>query len=194
MCGGGGGIEEQESRQALSEMAAIQLKRYSGTFVELENMFIDDAMNYGSDANYARAAGRGASQAGEAYERGIADSRRGLVDRGYDPSSGGFQGNQSALYNAYARSRGGAMANAGSTVSDREAQMRMGAVMMGQGLSQEAIEGLAQVAGSESERILDQAYSDFGRDASLQQTVGGIAGYGTGVAMNNRRRPGERNV
>ena len=194
MCGGGGGIDEQESRQALSEQAAIQLRRYSSTFVPLENMYIDDAMNYGSDANYARAMGRGASQAGEAYERGIADSQRGLISRGYDPSSGGFQGNQGALYNAYARSRGGAMANAGSTVSDRQAQMLMGSVAMGQGLSNEVMRGLTDVAGSESERILDQAYSDFGRDSALQQTIGGIAGYGTGVAMNNRRRSGERNV
>lgn len=193
MCGGGGGgVDEQESRAALSEQAAFQLKRYGSTFVPLENMAIDDALNMGSDANYQAAMNRGASQAGAVYEGRIGDASNQVLSRGYDPSSGGFQAKQGALYDAYQRGRGESVSDAALTNTDREYQALGNVVAMGQGLSNDALKGMIDVASTRSSRLTDQAISEFEKSAAIQQGIGGIAGYGTGVAMNQGRRSGDR--
>ena len=182
--GGGEDPKESESRLALAEQAAISLRRYGETFVPLENMFIADARNQFSDANYADAMGRATTQAAGIYEQGLGDMQRAAFGRGFDPSSGAFQGESAALRAAQARGMGLAGANAGIANTDRGYNMLGNVVRMGQGLATDAMQGQIDVAQAGVDRLARQAEQDFMRSSSLQNLAGTATGMAAGYGLN----------
>ena len=179
--------KEAESRLALAQQAAIQYNRYQDTFVPLENMFIDDARSQFDTVNYDSAMGRASTQTAGIYERGLQDMQGAAFNRGFDPSSGAFQGESSALRAAQARGMGLASADAGISNTDRGYQMLGGVVSMGQGLANEAMAGQIDVAQTGVDRATRQAEQDFMRSSSLQNMAGTATGMAAGYGLNNRR-------
>lgn len=184
----GGGSQkdpkEAESRLALAQQAAIQYNRYQDTFVPLENMFIDDARSQFDTVNYDNAMSRASNQTAAIYEQGLADMQGAAFNRGFDPTSGAFQEESSALRAAQARGMGLSAADAGISNTDRGYQMLGGVVQMGQGLANEAMAGQIDVAQTGVDRATRQAERDFMRSSSLQNIAGTATGMAAGYGLN----------
>lgn len=182
MCGGGGDnrVEELESKMALAQQAAISLQRYGSTFVPLENAFIQDQFDRFGDQAYNDVMGRAATQTSAIYEEGLADLNRGAFQRGYDPTSGAYQGESGALRAAQARGVGLATAGAGLDNTDAAYEGLGNVIAMGQGLQTNAMQGNIDRLQSGLDRATAQAERDFARSSSIQQ----IAGTGAGMAAN----------
>ena len=179
--------KEAESRLALAQQAAIQYNRYQDTFADLENFFIDDAYSQFDPGRYDSSMGSAATQASAIYERGLYDMRDAAFNRGFDPSSGAFQAESSALRAAQARGIGYQAADAGISNTDRGYQMLGGVVAMGQGIANEAMAGQIDVAQAAVDRGTRQAEQDFMRSSSLQNMAGTATGMAAGYGLNNRR-------
>ena len=188
MCGGGSdkGPEEMESRFASSEQALKFLKQYEQTFMELENDYIADTYQQFSDTNYANAAAQGANRASAIYQPAIRDQASAAFQRGFDPTSGAFQGESSALLQAQARGMGQAAADGGIGNTDMGFARYQNVVKMGQGQQTDAYQGSMDLAAAASGRIQDQAKSDFSDVNSLQSAAGSVTGMAAGFGLNSQ--------
>ena len=184
MGGGGEDPKESESRLALAEQAAFSLARYGDWAVPLEDMFIADAQQQFEQQKYADAMGRATTQAAGIYEQGLGDMQRAAFGRGFDPSSGAFQGESAALRAAQARGMGYAGANAGIANTDRGYNMLSNVLRMGQGLATDAMQGQIDVAQAGVDRLSRQAEQDFMRSSSLQNLAGTATGMASGYGLN----------
>lgn len=190
MCGGGGSNlpEERESQRALAESARFSIQRYGDNFVRLENMMIGEATNYFDNyaTNYASPMGSATTQTAGLYERGINDMQQAGFQRGYDPSSGAFQGESDSLRAAQARGMGLAGASAGVASTDRGYEQLSNVVAMGQGLASQAVQGQVDSAQLGVDRATAQAGQDFMRSSSLQNFAGTATGMAAGYGLNQR--------
>ncbi len=182
MCGGGGDnrVDEQESKMALAEQAAVNLQRYGSTFVPLENQFIADQFDrFGEDA-YTDSMSRAMNQTSSIYEDGISDLNSGAFQRGYDPTSGAYQAESGALRAAQARGMGLASAGAGIDNTDAGFEGLGNVIAMGQGLQGTTMQGNIDRLQSGLDRAGAEAERDFAKSSSIQQ----IAGTGVGMTAS----------
>ena len=183
---GGGGdtrVREPRAQAALAEQAAINLKRYGDIFVPLENQFMETTLNTFSDQNYANAMGQAATRTAGLYERGLSDFQNAAFQRGLDPSSGAYQAESAALRAAQARGMGTAMADAGMTNTDQGLAGMTSIVRMGQGLSNDAMEGQLSLAQNQMDRAGQDAQNAFQRNSSISGAFGTAAGMGAGYVL-----------
>lgn len=183
MCGGGGDKpEEMESRKIMSQQAAIYLNEYGRTGVPLENQLIDSVQGQFSQSNYADAMAAGQLQAAAAYEPGIAEAERAALNRGFDPGSGAFQGESTALRTAQARAMGQAGGDRAMSNTDAGLFGLQNIVKIGQGQQADAFKGQMDLADLASSRIRDMAKDDFSRSTSAASAagtgVGSLAAFG----------------
>lgn len=185
MCGGGGSgkIREPESQLALSEQMAMNLRRYGEIFVPLENQFIETTQETFNDENYARAMGQASTRTAGLYERGLADFQNAAFQRGLDPSSGAYQAESSAIREAQARGMGTAMADSGMTNTDQGVAGLTSIVRMGQGLSNDALQGQIALASNQMDRAGAEAQNAFQRNSSITGAFGTAAGMGAGYVL-----------
>ena len=187
MCGGGGDtrVREPESQAALAEQAAINLRRYGDIFVPLENQFIETSMAQFDDRNYERAMGNAATRVAGLYESGMADFNQAAFSRGLDPTSGAYRAESSALREAQARGMGQAMADSAMSNTDQGLGGLTAIVRMGQGLSNDAMEGQLSLAQNQSERANRQAQMAFQNNQSIANIAGTGIGMGAGYVLPN---------
>ena len=190
MCGGGGDtrVREPESQAALAEQAAINLRRYGEIFVPLENQFIETTLAQFDDRNYERAMGNASTRIAGLYEQGINDFRNAAFQRGLDPTSGAFQAESGALRAAQARGMGQGMADAGMSNTDQGLSGLTSIVRMGQGLSNDAMQGQMALAEIQLGRARSQANLDFQSNSSLMNALGTGAGMIAGYALPGTQR------
>tara|TARA_R100000388_G_scaffold25355_1_gene19682 strand:+ start:4326 stop:4898 length:573 start_codon:yes stop_codon:yes gene_type:complete len=188
MCGGGGDDpEEQRTRLAMAEDAAVRLQQYGRTFYQLENQEIDAARRQFDPANYERAVAAGMQQAAQEYEPALQALASGAARRGYDPGSGAFQSQSEALRGAQARAMGLAGADRAISNTDLGFNRLSNIVAMGQGQEVDAFKGQMELADRASDRLRDQARRDFVSSTALQNTLGTFAGGTAAYGLNNRR-------
>jgi hypothetical protein len=185
MGGGDYEPEESEAKLALAEQAAISLQRYGDVFVPLENQFIESSFRRFDDQAYDSAIGQAQTQAMGLYERAIQDQQSAAFGRGFDPTSGAFQGESEALRAAQARGVGLAGANAGIDNTDQAYAGLTGVVRMGQGLATDAMSGQIDLAQNALDRGNAQARQDFQNISSLRSLAGTGAGIASGYGLNN---------
>lgn len=186
MGGGDTRVKEPESQLALAERAAMDLRRYGSTFVELENSLMDSTNRMFDTFAYNDVMGQAATRSDAVYERGLADFNNAAFQRGLDPSSGAYIAESSALRQAQARSRGGAMADMGISNTDRGLAGLAGIVQMGQGRENEAMQAQASLASDQLSDITSRAQNQFSRNSSIAGAFGTGAGMAAGYALDNQ--------
>tara|TARA_R110002012_G_scaffold315261_1_gene528898 strand:+ start:11568 stop:12737 length:1170 start_codon:yes stop_codon:yes gene_type:complete len=117
--------------------------RYNKTFKPIEDEFIEEATNYGSEARQAEAAAaaRGDVQAASATARGV--NERNAASLGINPNSGRFAGMQSTTALNTTLMEAGAANTARSTVRDKGLALKADVVNLGKGLPATAAAGAA---------------------------------------------------
>ena len=185
MCGGGGDkrVAELESKKALAQQAALSLKRYGETFVPLENMFIQDSFKRFDDQAYSDVMGRTSTLTSSIYEDGIDDLNRGAFARGFDPTSGAYQSESSAIRAAQERGMGLATAGSGLDNTDAAYQSLGNVIAMGQGLQTNTMSGNIDRLQSGLDRASAEAERDFAKSSSIQQNAGTGAGMATSYGL-----------
>lgn len=191
MCGGGGGAEEfdeLESKRALAEQAAIQLRQYGEVFVPLENQFIADQQAKFGENQYQDVMGRASTGTTSLYEQGMQNAIQGSISRGFNPASGAFQGESMALREAQARAVGQTAGAAGLGQTDSAYQGLGQVVAMGQGQSSDAMMGNIDRLRGDLDLAEERARMDFNKSQSYKSIVGTGAGMATagGMGMYNR--------
>lgn len=186
MGGGDTRVREPESQLALAERAAMDLRRYGGTFVELENSLMDSTNRMFDTFAYNDVMGQAATRSDAVYERGLADFNNAAFQRGLDPSSGAYIAESEALREAQARSRGGAMADSGITNTDQGLAGLANIVQMGQGRETEAMQAQASLARDQLSDITSRAQNQFSRNSSISGAYGTGLGMTAGYALDNQ--------
>jgi len=188
MCFGGGGSEpeELESKRAIAEQAAIQLKNVGETFVPLENQFIADQYRRFDDSSYENAMGRAATVASGAYENRMRQLNPAMFARGIDPSSQAFIDSSEALTKAQGRGVGLIAADAGLTNTDAAFQGLSNVVRVGQGLQADIMEGNIDRLNTNMQLAEQMADRDFAKNAATANIFGSIGGAATAYGMNRR--------
>jgi len=186
MGGGGGGIEEQESKLALAEQAANALQRYGDVFVPLENMTIQDSLNRFGDEAYVDPMGRAATNTAAIYEPKQQEMAQAAFARGLDPSSGAFQAESGALAQAKARGMGLSAAGAGLDNTDQGYQGIANMIRVGQGLQADNMEGNISLAQAGIDRAGTAAEKAFNASSSLKNIAGTAAGMGASYGLGGK--------
>lgn len=147
--GGGGGSQQNAANNAVnlqSQIAAEQWQRYKDVYAPLESQYVKEAQNFGSDANYARAAGDASATVSQQF--GKARDRLGRTP-GLDPSSAAFQAGMTGLDLAQAASDATAQNAARTNVRDTAFARQGTALSMGKGLDGAAASGLGSAASNQ---------------------------------------------
>lgn len=186
MCFGGGGSEpeELESKRAIAEQAAIQLKNFGEVFVPLENQFIGDQLRRFEQPAFDRAMGTAATTAQAAYDEGFMQLNPAMFGRGIDPSSQAFIDSSDSLRKAQARGVGLTAADAGLANTDAAFQGLTNVINMGQGIQQNALEGNIDRLNTSSELARQTAERDFARSSALSGIFGTAAGMASSYGLN----------
>lgn len=136
-----------DSARLQTEIAREQWDRYKSVYAPLEDSYVQEAQQFGSPENYARAAGDAsatvASQFGKAREQLMRTP-------GLDPSSGAYQAGMTNLGLSEAASnavqQNAARMNVQNTAFDRKTN----ALSLGKGLPAQASAGLGSAAGTQA--------------------------------------------
>lgn len=187
---GGGGdtrVREPRSQRALAEQAAFMMRRYGETVVPVRNQFLAETAGFlDNEQNFTDAMGQASTRAIGIYEQGLGDFNRAAFNRGYDPSSGAYKGQSDAIRTAMARGIGGAMGDAGMATTDMGYGRMMSAVLEGQGLQSDALQGNAALASSQTAMLGAEAQNAFNRSSAVQGAIGTGIGMGAGYVLPGR--------
>lgn len=195
MCFGGGDApepKESESKLAMAEAAAYNIKRYGEVFVPIENQFIDEATSSfdlaadgSQNKNYQDAIGQSVGRANEVYGEGIRDAQGLAMNRGLDPTSGAFMAESDALRGAQAKAMGELGTNAGNSVTTQGFQALENVSALGRGLETTAYDSMSVLAQNEQQALEGQADKDFARSSSIANVAGTAGGIAYGLNRNS---------
>lgn len=171
-----------DSTRLQTQIAQDQWERYKQIYAPLEQNYVDEAQNYDSAENYARAAGDASatvsSQFGKARDR---------LSRtpGLDPSTPGAQASMVGLDLAQAASDATQQNAARQKVKDVAYARKTDALSLGKGLPAQASSALATA----SQQSLNQA--KYGTALGMDQAaaIGGITNRVTSAWLGNASAP-----
>lgn len=155
------------------DIANEQWERYKDIYAPMEDKYVQEAQQYDSPENYAKAAGEAAADSSLAFAKA-----RDRLNRtpGLDPSSGAYQKNIIGLNLAQAATDATAQNAARQTVKDTAWGRKTNAISLGKGLPTQASQGLSAAANTQAG--LTNHYQNKA-DATAAQW-GGIVGNGLG--------------
>jgi hypothetical protein len=158
------------------DIANEQWQRYKDTYAPLEDKYVQEAQQYDSPENYAKAAGEAAADSSLAFAKA-----RDRLNRmpGLDPSSGSYQKNIIGLNLAQAATDATAQNAARQTVKDTAWGRKTNAISLGKNLPTQASQGLSAAANTQAG--LTNYYQNKA-DATAAQW-GAIVGNGLGKAF-----------
>lgn len=169
--GGGGGekVEETEEEKELAQIASEKWDRYQEAFVPLENEYMAEVDDMGSQQAMDEVTGQAATTV-----------QQGMGDMPANPNRGAPMG---GMGRALGSARAGAVTQAGTGLRGQEIQGKQGLVAMGQGQSAEAMQGLGDVASQAAGEAQQEAFRDFNRRQAWGNLAGQAAGMGISYGM-----------
>jgi hypothetical protein len=129
------------------DIANEQWERYKDIYAPMEDKYVQEAQQYDSPENYAKAAGEAAADSSLAFAKA-----RDRLNRtpGLDPSSGAYQKNIIGLNLAQAATDATAQNAARQTVKDTAWGRKTNAISLGKGLPTQASQGLSAAANTQA--------------------------------------------
>ena len=177
MGGGDTRIREPESQAALAEQAAIMYNNYRENFLPVELGFLASVDRTFEDQAYADAGGRASTRIAGLYEQQMPEFKRSLTNRGFDPSSGMYQGRSKALEVAQFRGMGTGAADMMMSNTDQGIAGLTNFVRGGQNLETQAMQGNLDLAQNQLSRAGSEVRRNFASASGAQGAIG------TGVGM-----------
>lgn len=165
-----------EASKMQAEISKEQWERYKELYAPLESKMVQDATNYDSAENYARAAGEASALVGSQFGR--AKARIGRTP-GMDPSSAGYQHAMVGLDLAQAATDATQQNMARRQVADTAYTRKQTMLGMGKGLDSAAASGLASVSAQQAglaNSAQRQAEVASARSSSQAQAAGSVIG------------------
>lgn len=129
------------------DIANEQWQRYKDIYAPMEDKYVQEAQQYDSPDNYAKAAGEAAADTSQAF--GKARDRLNRTP-GLDPSSGSYQKNIIGLDLAQAATDATSQNAARQTVKDTAWNRKTNAISLGKGLPAQASQGLSAAANTQA--------------------------------------------
>lgn len=170
--GGGGGsekVEETPEEKELAQIASERWERYKETFKPLENQYMAEVDDLGTQQAQDQVTGQAVS--------GV---QQGVGDMAIDPNQGNPMGNTGA---ALGSARANAATQATTGLRGQHIQGMQGIVQMGQGQSADAIQGMSDIAGQAASEAAADAKRETFRDFNRRQAWGNLAGNVAGAGM-----------
>ena len=133
-----------DSTRLQSEIAQDQWNQYKRIYQPMEETYVNDAQNFDSPENYAKAAGSASATVASQFGKARDQLTR---TPGLDPSSGAYQAGMTNLGLSEAASGAVAQNAARQGVKDQAYTMKTNALNLGKGLPGTASQGLGQAAG-----------------------------------------------
>lgn len=162
--------------------AKADRQRYESTFKPVEDQFVQEASNYGSQAQQDAAAATAVADVQSASAQSRAMAQREAASMGVNPNSGRFAGISRAGEMGTALASAGAANNARTAVRDKGLALKADVVNMGRGLPTQSAQaaGLGLGAGSSAVGLNQNTNQQYLASTNImgQGFQGQMSGYG----------------
>lgn len=149
-----------DSARLQTEIARDQWDRYKSIYEPLERSYVNEAQQYDSPENYARAAGDASATVANQFSKAREQLMR---TPGLDPSSGAYQAGMTSLGLSEAATNAVQQNAARMKVKDAAFARKTDALSLGKNMPAQATSGLASAAGTQTglgARFQDQANTE----------------------------------
>lgn len=185
------GEQQVATQDQANEWAKTDRARYEDKFLPLEDKFIQDAQDWGSDANKDKAAAEARADVMKSAEIQKGAAARDMARMGIDPRSGKYSGVTAAQDTNVALAAAGAGNLARDRIKKEGVAMSADAINLGRGLPSQAAgaAGLGLQAGSSAQGLsLNAAGNARANSAAMQQGFqGGIGANSSGASIMNQQ-------
>lgn len=185
--GGGGGdneVKETVEQRELAKIAAEKWGKYQQIYVPMENEFMANVDDMGSEWQSDRAAGSANKSVQEEFG-GLSDAvQKRSFEAGVNPNSGRFAAQTSEI--AEAKADSGAQTEVGARVKQQDAHIEglSNVVKLGQGQSVSAQQGLSDVASDSASQAASAAKNAYQRQTDTNNMLGTAGGMATSYGLN----------
>lgn len=161
-----------------ADIAKEQWDRYKSIYAPLEDKYAQEAQDFGSDANFAKAAGDASATVSDQFTK----ARQRLARTpGLDPSSAGYAASLTGLDLAQAATDATQQNAARTGMQDRAWARKTDALSLGKGLPAQASAGLS----SASNNLSNIASSQLGYASQIGAGIGSLGGNIVNMGMQN---------
>jgi len=167
---------DKETQKFQTEIAQEQYQRYQEKFKPLQDKMIAEADQYNTEGNFQRQAALAMGDINQQFQTAKESNRMQQRSYGIDPTSGRYQGQESATAAMEAATKASAATKARTAAEQLGWAKRMDAIGLGQGVfgNQATSTGLALSAGNQA---LGAGQTSMGNYAQMGSSMG--SAYGT---------------